>query len=177
VEVDPTRVPAATLSLFSGEGWRHLSPRHDPLSGEGARLHGGRFNPAGSFPVLYICRTRPCVVAELRRLGERQAIGVEGLLPRHLYRYDIRLDRVLDLTNAGVREEVGLGLEVLTGPDWAACQDIGTTAHALGVQAILSPSAAGVDDVLALFAQHIGLGTVEPKLIEEWHTVADLETH
>lgn len=177
MDVDPARVAAATLSPFSGEGWRHLSPRHDPLSGEGARLHGGRFNPAGSFPVLYICRTRPCVVAELQRFGERQAIGVEGLLPRHLYRYDIRLDRVLDLTSAGVRGEVGLGLEVLTGPDWAACQDLGATAHALGVQAILSPSAAGVDEVLAVFVQHIGLGTVEPKLVEEWQTMADLETH
>lgn len=176
MEVDPTRVAAATLSPFRGEGWRHLSPRHDPFSGEGARLHGGRFNPVGSFPVVYICRTRPCVVAELQRLGERQTIGVEGLLPRHLYRYDIRLDRVLDLTNAGVRDEVGLGLEVLTGPDWATCQDLGATAHALGVQAILSPSAAGVDDVLAVFIQHIGLGTKEPKLVEEWHTVADLET-
>ena len=175
MEVDPTRVAAETLSPFSGDGWRHLSPRHDPLSGEGARLHGGRFNPAGSFPVLYICRTRPCVVAELRRFGERQAIGVEGLLPRHLHRYDIRLDRVLDLTDVAVRREVGFSLEVLTGPDWAACQDLGATAHALGVQAILSPSAAGVDDVLPLFVQHIGLGTVEPTLVEDWHTMADVE--
>lgn len=174
MEVDPTRVAAAPLSRFSGEGWRHLSPGHDPLSGEGARLNGGRFNPAGSFPVLYICRTRPCAVAELRRLGERQAIGVEGLLPRHLYRYDIRLDRVLDLTDAGVRGEVGLGLEVLTGPDWTVCQELGATAHALGVQAVQSPSAAGVDDVLAVFVQHIGLGTVEPTMVEEWHTVADV---
>lgn len=174
MEVDPARVSAATPSRFSGEGWRHLSPRRDPLSGEGARIHGGRFNPAGSFPVIYICLTRPCAVAELRRLGQRQAIGVEGLLPRYLYRYDVRLDRVLDLTNAGVRDEVGLSLDVLTGPDWAACQDLGTTAHALGIQAILSPSAAGVDDVLAVFAQHIGLGIVEPKLTEDWHTVGDL---
>lgn len=175
MEVDPTRVAAAPLAAFSGEGWRHLSPRHDPLSGEGARLNGGRFNPAGSFPVLYICRTRPCAVAELRRLGERHAVGVEGLLPRRLYRYDIRLDRVLDLTDAGVRGKVGLGLEVLTGPDWAACQELGETAHALGVQGLLSPSAAGVDDVLAVFVHHIGLGTVEPTLVEEWRTVTDLE--
>jgi RES domain-containing protein len=82
-----------------------------------------------------------------------------------------------DLTDAGVRTEVGLGLEVLTGPDWATCQDLGATAHALGVQALRSPSAAGVDDVLAVFVQHIGLGTVEPKLVEEWHTLADLEMH
>lgn len=174
MEIDPTRVAAARLSPYAGEGWRHLSPRHDPLSGEGARLHGGRFNPPESFPVLYVCRTRPCAVAELGRLGERQAIGVEGLLPRYLYRYDLSLARVLDLTVAEVRTQVGAGIEVLTGPDWTACQDLGATAHALGTQAILSPSAAGTDDVLAVFVQHIGLGTVEPVLTEEWHTLTDV---
>lgn len=175
MELDATRIAAAGLSPFSGEGWRHLGPLHDPLSGEGARLHGGRFNAAGSFPVLYMCRTRPCAVAELQRLGERHAIGVEGLLPRHLYRYDIRLDRVLDLTDADVRGDIGVGLEVLIGPDWTACQELGATAHALGAQAILSPSAAGVDDVLAVFVQRIGLGMVEPKFVEEWHTVTDVD--
>lgn len=84
---------------------------------------------------------------------------------------------MLDLTNADARSEVGLGREVLTGPDWATCQDLGAIAHALGVQAVLSPSAAGVDDVLAVFVQHIGLGTVEPTLVEEWHTVADVEKY
>jgi len=56
-----------------------------------------------SFPVLYLCTTRPCVVAEMRRLGERQAIVVESLLPRVVYRYEIQLARVLDLTPRGSR--------------------------------------------------------------------------
>jgi RES domain-containing protein len=156
LDVDPTRVASAPLVPFTGKGWRHLSPRHDPLSGEGARLNGGRFNPPGSFPVLYMCRTRPCAVAELTRLGDRQAIGLAGLLPRHLYSYDIVLDRVLELSDDHVRANVGLTLEVLAGPDWTACQQLGTTAHALGAQAILSPSATGVDDVLAVFVNTSG---------------------
>jgi RES domain-containing protein len=175
VEIDPAAIAAAQLAAFEGRGWRHLSPRHDPLSGEGARINGGRFNPRSSFPTLYICLTRPCAVAELQRLGERQPIGVEGLLPRVLYSYDIRLDRVLDLTDADVRHHVGVGLQTLIGPDWTACQELGVTAHALNAQAILSPSAAGVDDVLAVFVQHIGLGTVEPRFVEEWHTLADVD--
>lgn len=165
---------AAPFSQLSGEGWRHLSPRHDPLSGEGARLNGGRFNLPGSFPVLYICRTRPCAVAELTRFGDRQAIGVEGLLPRYLYRYEITLDRVLDLTVDAVRGDIGLSSEVLTGPDWTACQQLGTTAHALHVQGILSPSATGVDEVLAVFVQHIGRGILEPTKVEEWNMLGDL---
>jgi len=59
-----------------------MTARLAPASGEGARLNGGRFNLPDSFPVLYLCTTRPWVVAEMRRLGERQAIGVESLLPR-----------------------------------------------------------------------------------------------
>ena len=66
---------AASLAPLSGQGWRHFAPRYEPLGGEGARLHGGRFNLPGSFPVFYLCQSHPCVVADLRRLGERQAIG------------------------------------------------------------------------------------------------------
>lgn len=159
---------------FTGQGWRQLSPRHDPLSGEGARIHGGRFNPPGSFPVLYVCQSRPCAVAELKRFGDRQAIGVEGLLPRMLYRYEIALDRILDLTNDKVRAQVGLDLDVLTGPDWIACQELGRNLHALGAQGINSPSATGVGDVLAVFVQHVGIGRLEPQVAEEWHSVDEV---
>jgi RES domain-containing protein len=111
----------------------------------------------------------------LRRFGERQAIGVEGLLPRTLYRYEIALDRVLDLTQDEVRAGVGLGSDVLTGPDWTACQELGLTLHALGAQAISSPSATGVGEVLAVFVQQIGLGRLEPQVAEEWGSVDQLD--
>ncbi|HEY6317490.1 MAG TPA: RES domain-containing protein [Acidimicrobiia bacterium] len=173
--IDAGRVAAAPLSAFSGQGWRQLAPRYDPLSGEGARLHGGRFNPPGSFPVLYICQSRPCAVAELKRFGERQAIGVEGLLPRTLYCYEIALDDILDLTDGEVRAQIGLGLDVLTGPDWTTCQELGVAAHALGVRGVNAPSATGVGDVLAIFVQHIGLGRLEPELVEEWHSVDEFD--
>jgi RES domain-containing protein len=172
--VDPHRVAEAPWSALAGTGWRHLGPLHDPLSGEGARLNGGRFNPPDSFAGLYLCTTRPCAVAEIRRLGERQAIGVENLLPRVLYRYEIQLERVLDLTAEEDARAVGISRQVLIGPDWSECQALGTIAHALGIQAIRSPSAAGVDDVLAVFVQHIGIGTIEPSLVQEWHSISDL---
>jgi RES domain-containing protein len=173
--MDAGRVAAAPLAPFTGQGWRHLSPRYDPLSGEGARVHGGRFNPPGSFPVLYLCQSRPCAIAELQRLGERQVIGVEGLLPRALYRYEIALDRVLDLTDNEVRAEVGLRLDMLTGPDWTACQKLGSTLYAVGAQAVSSPSATGIGAVLAVFVQQIGVGRVEPRLAEEWHSVDQID--
>ncbi len=125
--------------------------------------------------MLYLCQSRPCAVAELTRLGERQAIGVEGLLPRMLYRYQISLDRVFDLTNDEIRAQIGIGRDVLTGPDWTACQELGSTLHALGAQGISSPSATGVGEVLAVFVQHIGLGRLEPDLVEEWHSLNQVQ--
>jgi hypothetical protein len=55
-----------------------------------------------------------------------------------------------------------------------ACQELGATAHSLGVQGISSPSATGVGDVLAVFVQRIGLGRIEPRLVEEWRSSDDL---
>lgn len=173
--IDPSRLAAADLKALAGEAFRHLSPRYDPLSGEGARIGGGRFNPPGSFPVLYLCRSRACAVAELRRLGDRQRIGLEGLLPRCLYRFEVVLERVLVLTDEPTRQQAGLGLDAITGPDWSECQNLGVVAHALAIQAIECPSATGVDEVLAVFLQNLGVGRLDPGLAEEWDSVADLD--
>lgn len=172
--LDPSGFGSAPLLPFEGRGWRHLAPSFDPLSGEGARLRGGRFNPPGSFPVLYICRSRPCAVSELERLGTLQGIGVEGLFPRDLYAYDISLERVLDATNPAVRRGIGIDLDLLVAPEWTICQEIGTVFHALGAQGILSPSATGVGEVLALFIQNLGMGHVESSFVERWTSKADL---
>jgi RES domain-containing protein len=175
VSIDPRRVATAPLASFKGSGWRHLAPRYDPLSGEGARLNGGRFNPPGSFPVLYLCLTRDCAVAEMRRLARRQALTIDDLLPRHLYRYAVSLHRVLYLVEEDVRDHVGVALASLTGPEWTACQELGSVAHSLGIQAVLSPSATGADDVLALFLENLGVGKLEMELREEWSTTHDLD--
>ena len=66
--------------------------------------------------MLYICQGRPCAVAELQRLGERQSIEADGLLPR-----------------------------------------------------------TGMDDVLAVFVQHLGLTRLESHLVEEWRSPHQLD--
>jgi RES domain-containing protein len=124
--LDRSRLAAAPRTSLSTTAVRHLSPKYDPRSGEGARLDGGRFNPPDSFPTLYLCETRLCAVAELARLGVRQVVGIEGLLPRVLYRYEFELTSVLDLTDDQVREQIGVSLADLVGDDWSLCQQIGT---------------------------------------------------
>ncbi len=107
------RVSTAPRRPYEGSAFRQQSPRHDPLSGEGARIMGGRFNPPESFPVLYLCSTRRCAVAEFRQFAKRHPIGPEGFLPRVLYEYSVEFASVLDLTDARVLTTFELDAEHL----------------------------------------------------------------
>lgn len=175
MEIRPEQVATAFHVAYVGETFRHMAARwNDPPSGEGARINGGRFNPPDSFPVLYLCTTRPCTVAELRHLGRRQLIGVDGLLPRVLYRYETALDHLLDLTSEATLERLGITDQQVTGPDLAVPRQIGVSAHATGSQGIRAPSATGVDEVIAVFPESLGSGRLVPELLERWDSVADL---
>jgi RES domain-containing protein len=173
--LDTGRLGTATLISFAGHAWRHQAPGYNPRSGEGARQRGGRFNPPRSFPVLYLCLSQTCAVAELRRLAERQPIGLDGLLPRHLYVYDALLDRVLDLSDAGTRNHLDVDLDTLIDNDWTTCQILGVAAHALGTQAIRTPAATGVGEVLVVFPENLGVNTLEPHLAREWLAPTDVK--
>lgn len=78
------------------------------------------------------------------------------MLPRVLYRYELDLHRVLDLTDEQIRQLVGLTEGVLTGDDWSLCQQLGTEAYASGDQAIRTFSATGVDTMLVVFTELLG---------------------
>lgn len=172
--VDGDHIARAPRTPFRGVAYRHQAVRYDPRSGEGARRRGGRYNPPGSFPVLYLCTTRDCAVAEFRREGERQGIGLAALLPRALYRYEISLDDVLDLTDKDVLSALDIERDDLLGRDWRPTQELGAMAHHLGCQGFVAPSATGVDAVLVVFVENIGLGVVEPSPVERWTSPDDL---
>jgi RES domain-containing protein len=172
--LDRTRIATAPRVAHAATAFRNQSPRYDPRSGEGARINGGRFNPPGSFPTLYLCETRPCVVAELTRQGTRHVVGVEGLLPRVLYRYELDLHRILDLTDPDTRTQIGITVDELAADDWTVCQQLGTEAHTLGDQGIRTYSATGVDTVLVVFPELLGGSLTTVELVERWDDLADL---
>ncbi|MHB1910516.1 MAG: RES family NAD+ phosphorylase [Acidimicrobiales bacterium] len=159
--------------LYEGQAFRQQGPAYDALSGEGARQFGGRYNPPSSFPVLYLCTTRACAVAELRRQGERQAIGLAGLLPRVLYRYELSLS-VVDLTSAAVAAALDVTGAELIQPELRLTQQLGEVAHHLGIVSLLTLSATGVDRVLVVFLENLGLGALAFERVEQWNTVEDL---
>lgn len=172
---DSSALAAVRARTLSGLAYRSQAPGYDPRSGEGARFLGGRFNPPGSFPVLYLCRSRPCIVAELRRRAGREVIGLQGLLPREVFEYEVVLHSVLDLTDEDVLHGLNVQRRDVVSPDWSFTQELGRAAKARGFQAILSASATDVGEVLAVFTENLGgHGRIKPRLVETWSSPADL---
>ncbi len=123
---------------LSVKGFRNQASGFDPRSGDGARRFGGRFNRPHSYPVVYLCSTRPCVVAELRRQARRQGLAVEDLLPRELWLVTAALTKVLDLTDTETLRVLGVEPDELVRDDLQLTHDIGEAAHEHRFQAILT---------------------------------------
>ena len=85
---------------FAGTCYRADDPRwaFAPLSGEGAAIHGGRFNPKGT-PALYLSLSIDGAVTEA-------AQGFAGKLePLTICLYEVECDAIADLTSeVGLRE-------------------------------------------------------------------------
>lgn len=172
--LDPRAIGLAPAGPLSIVAYRNQAKGFDPRSDDGARRLGGRFNPPHSFPVLYLCLTRPCVVAELTRQAERQGLNVDALLPRELFEFSADLDKVLDLTDKATRDALGIAPPDLVREDHRFTQEIGEAAHEHGFQAIRYPSATGIDHVLAIFPEKLAGAVLDVKLLGEWNTPDDL---
>ena len=79
--------------------------------------------------MIYLCLTRPCVVAELTTQAAPQSITVDDLLPPELWSLTMQLDGVLDLTSRATLTKLGLETADLTAADHALTQRIDEAAH------------------------------------------------
>lgn len=140
-------------STWSGIAYRHTSPRRNALTGAGAAVSGGRWNPPG-IATIYLASPRETCLAELRRMAEGQGRGPMSFLPRALHAVVVTDLVVLDLTPEGALAAVGLAHEDLSGP-WEQCQAVGAAAHFLRLGGILAPSATGSGVVVAAFESHV----------------------
>jgi RES domain-containing protein len=152
---------------YHGEAFRHVSADHHPLSGAGARTVGGRWNPPNSFATLYLADSKGTVEKEFERMVARSGRSVADFLPRRLYRYELTLTAVIDLT-------VAKRPDGLTDIDFGAgnvrsTQAIGEAAQYLGNEAILAPSATGSGSVIAVFNDRLRQGSsVQAREWESW---------
>ncbi|WP_415183879.1 RES family NAD+ phosphorylase [Phaeovulum sp.] len=105
------RAPAPALH-WVGLLYRALNPRWaaEPLSGEGARRHGGRFNRPGR-SALY---TATHILTALREAGQ---VG-EPLQPTTLVSYDADLWPIFDATDPVALASRGVAADMLAADDW-----------------------------------------------------------
>ncbi len=171
---DSSKLAKLAGSAMSVSGYRNQAPGFDPRSGDGARRFGGRFNRPHSNPVVYLCTTRPCVVAELTRQARRQGLEVGDLLPRELWVVRADLTKVLDLTDAETLHAIGVEPDALTRDDLRLTHQIGEAAHESRFQAIRSASVTGVDDVIAILLENLAGAAMVAELVQEWRTITDL---
>ena len=96
---------------YRGLLYRALNPiwAREPLSGEGARRFGGRFNPKGT-PALYTALSIMTAIREANQIGTLQ--------PTTLVAYQANLEPIFDATDAKALHGYGLGPDELAADDW-----------------------------------------------------------
>ncbi|USQ94377.1 RES family NAD+ phosphorylase [Caulobacter sp. RL271] len=144
--------------MYRGLLYRALNPVYarEPLSGRGAQLYGGRFNPKGT-PALYASLTVMTALREANQVGSLQ--------PTTLVSYDAEVERVFDSRDPTALAAHDMDGDALGDADWrdqmkakgeARTQAFARRLAEAGYQGLLVRSfarGAGVDDMnLVLFA-------------------------
>ncbi|MGY5810854.1 RES family NAD+ phosphorylase [Rhizobium sp. LEGMi198b] len=96
---------------YEGKLYRALNPiyAHQPLSGRGAELYGGRFNPKG-MPALY---TSLSVLTALREANQ-----VGNLQPTTLVSYDAALEKVFNSRDEDALQAELMDADAIADPTW-----------------------------------------------------------
>jgi RES domain-containing protein len=96
---------------FQGKLYRALNPIHAraPLSGHGAALYGGRFNPKG-VAALYTALSVLTAIREANQAGNLQ--------PTTIVCYEVDIARVFDTRNEKALAAFGMSAVDLADPGW-----------------------------------------------------------
>ncbi|MCV6596959.1 MAG: RES family NAD+ phosphorylase [Mangrovicoccus sp.] len=96
---------------YLGPLYRALNPVYarEPLSGRGAELYGGRFNPKGT-PALYTALDPAAALREANQAGSLQ--------PTILVSYKAALGPIFDSRDAAQLDQRGMSKTALADPAW-----------------------------------------------------------
>jgi RES domain-containing protein len=96
---------------YKGKLYRALNPIYAraPLSGRGAELYGGRFNPKG-VPALYSSLSAMTALREANQAGSLQ--------PTTLVSYDAEIERVFDCRDEAALSAEGMDTAALADASW-----------------------------------------------------------
>jgi RES domain-containing protein len=155
------RAGALSGDFFRSVAFRHFHP-DDVISGEGARLNGGRFVPVGVKAVYASLEEETAmreVTARKRSLGGRNQIKV-GDYPRMTYVLSASTDRNLDLA-AALPAELGKAVQrCLQVSGRSASQDLAALWIAEGIESVVFPSATGAGRNVAVYLSNASAGSV-----------------
>lgn len=119
---------ARLVTPFSGICFRNVAQRfatrRDVLSAQGSVLSGGRYNFHRTYPVLYLSGDIHTCVEETTKSFQQAGASVAQALPRTIVGVEVRLARVLDLTDPAVLRLLGITRLRLIRTDWITSQDI-----------------------------------------------------
>jgi RES domain-containing protein len=96
---------------YRGKLYRALNPIYarEPLSGRGAALYGGRFNPKGT-PALYTSLSPVTALREANQVG--------ALQPTTLVAYDAEIDMIFDTRDGAALAAHGMDDDALAATTW-----------------------------------------------------------
>ena len=125
---------------FAGAAYRAHNPRWSwtPLSGEGARIHGGRFNAKGT-PALYLALDLNTAIIEFN-----QGFPFRLVPPVTIVSYAVDCDDLIDLTNGSERRRLGVTSAAMACP-WKLLAETGRAVPSWSIaDRMLASGAAGI---------------------------------
>lgn len=115
-----SRAVSLNSSAFRSVGVRYAN-ESDLLSGEGAACFGGRWNPPG-IRAIYTSLDPVTAAKESYQEFARYGFRESEIRPRVFAGIKLKLNRLLDLTDPGIRRRLGFRLADLTQENWRAIQ-------------------------------------------------------
>ena len=148
-----------------GTWWRITRADSEPFTWT-ADPADGRWQRGSVVRAIYLGDDERTVWAEWYRHSSEAGVPPDRRLPRAVWRVDVDLQDIADLTGPGMLEAHGIERLDPTRRQWPATQPIGEAYYRDGARGLLAPSAARRGGtVLAVFRRgraHPGLASVPP---------------
>lgn len=123
------------------------------LSAGASFTYGGRYNRAGEFGALYLSEAPAlCEKEKLKQVADQPDL----LPPQVIGAVEVDIQDVLDLTDAAIQKALGVSADQLTDPlDLTLPQAMAEATRALGINALLVPSAVAAGRNLVVFEERL----------------------
>lgn len=154
---------------WKGDVYRLAHPKYaspdDFISGAGAKLEGARWNPPCGPRTLYASSSPELATEESFALARKFGFAPRKLLPRIIKAIHVRVSRLVDTTDGGIRRSLMVSKQRMLDTDWrnanakgkeALTQAIGRAAAETGLEGLIVASAERQEEInLVLFVANL----------------------